>query len=83
MKIITVGANHLFPEFPLGEKVDFELSQVSSGASIHILTFKEVEYLFEIKKAVFINKKEFLITGFIVDDRKEKRLGEISFVFIY
>lgn len=82
MKTTTVGANYLFPEFPLGKEVDFELSQVASGVPIHILTFEKVEYLFEIKETVFISKNEFLITGFIIDDRATRRLGQISFLFL-
>lgn len=70
----VIGTNDAFKELQGAEDEEFVLINISD--SVHSLTFKGMDYLFDIKGSIFTRENTILLTGFLSDDTKQ--VGKIA-----
>jgi hypothetical protein len=71
----VIGVNDAFKDLQGEQDDEFILINISD--SVHNLTFKGKEYLFDIKGCIFTKKETILLTGFLSDNTNQ--VGKIAF----
>jgi hypothetical protein len=76
MNIKIAATNPVFPDFPIGQNVTFNIFPVGDG--MYQLMHGEIKYIFEPKKTFIVNENSILIEGFITDNTN---VGQMAFEF--